>query len=107
MHKRRCMPWTLPIGAMPEPGGTRFRVWAAQAQRVDVVIYESDAVAGTHALAPEPDGYFSGVVPGVEPGARYHYRLDDGDPRPDPASRFQPDGVHGASQVIDPAQFAW
>ncbi len=40
-------------------------------------------------------------------GTRYTFRLDGGDAFPDPASRFQPEGPHGASQVIDPARFAW
>jgi maltooligosyltrehalose trehalohydrolase len=52
-------------------------------------------------------GYFRAVVDGIDPGARYSYRLDQGDSRPDPASRFQPDGVHAASQVVDAAAFCW
>jgi maltooligosyltrehalose trehalohydrolase len=55
----------------------------------------------------DSSGYFRAVVDGLEPGARYSYRLDHGDPRPDPASRFQPDGVHAASQIIDPSTFPW
>ncbi len=102
------MTWTLPIGAQPERGGTRFRVWALQARRVEVLVYdEQGTVSIAHVLTPEPDGYFSRFILDATPGARYMYRLDGGDPRPDPASRFQPDGVHGASQVVDPAEFAW
>lgn len=52
-------------------------------------------------------GYFHAVVNGIGPGQRYAYRLDGRDARPDPASRFQPDGVHAASQVVDPAEFRW
>ena len=52
-------------------------------------------------------GYFRAVVDGIKPGARYSYRLDHTDTRPDPASRFQPDGVHAASQAIDPSTFRW
>jgi maltooligosyltrehalose trehalohydrolase len=55
----------------------------------------------------DPLGYFRAVVDGVEPGCRYLYRLDGGETRPDPASRFQPDGVHAASQVSDPTAFRW
>lgn len=54
----------------------------------------------------DASGYFRVAVEGIEPGARYSYRLD-GDLRPDPASRFQPDGVHKASQVVDPSTFRW
>jgi maltooligosyltrehalose trehalohydrolase len=47
------------------------------------------------------------VIQDIGAGARYRYRLDGGDACPDPASRFQPDGVHGSSEVVDPAAFAW
>jgi maltooligosyltrehalose trehalohydrolase len=52
-------------------------------------------------------GIFAGFVPGLEAGSLYRYRLDGRGPFPDPASRFQPQGVHGPSQVIDAAQFCW
>src|SRR6266540_5480095 len=104
MHKTA---WTLPIGAQPDDQGVRFRVWAANARHVEVVLYEERRETGAFALAPEGAGYFAGHLAGLRPGARYMYRLDGGDTRPDPASRFQPDGVHGPSQVVDPAMFAW
>jgi maltooligosyltrehalose trehalohydrolase len=93
----------LPIGAEVLGNGAHFRVWAPNAARVDVVV---DDVA--HALTAEPDHYFSGGVAGLTHGARYRFRLDD-DPAlvPDPASRFQPEGPHGPSQIVDPARFAW
>src|SRR5262245_22666006 len=99
--------WTLPIGAQPDADGTRFHVWAANARRVAVVLYEGERAVATYDLTPESDGYFSGHVAGVGPGARYMYRLDGGDPRPDPAARAQPAGVHGPSLVVDSAAFAW
>ncbi len=101
------IPWILPIGARPEQDGVYFRVWATNAGHVDLMLYEGQREAGVFALAPEGDGYFAGQVAGIEAGARYMYRLDSGDPRPDPASRYQPDGVHTVSQVVDPAAFAW
>jgi maltooligosyltrehalose trehalohydrolase len=59
-------------------------------------------------LTAEPDGYFSGLLAGARPGARYKFRLDDEpDAWPDPASRWQPDGPHGESVVIDPATYRW
>jgi maltooligosyltrehalose trehalohydrolase len=59
-------------------------------------------------LTLEGNGYFSGTVRGAGAGTRYRYRLDDGpDLYPDPASRFQPEGPHGPSEVIDPRSFAW
>lgn len=94
------------IGAFPLPdGSTRFRVWAPRAQKVCVVIDGSDA-APVH-LDDEGNGYFSGNVPGAGEGDCYRYLLDGTDSFPDPASRFQPLGVHGPSQVVDPDRFRW
>ena len=98
-HRRR-----FPIGAEVGRSGVHFRVWAPERRRVEVVI-EPDAV---FPLRRESDGYHSAVVKEAEEGTRYRFRLDE-DPSltfPDPASRFQPDGPHGPSQVIDPS-FHW
>ena len=81
-----------------------FRVWAPAASSVDVIV-----VAPTQRsvlLAHSADGYFSAEVENIPNGSLYHYRLNDEKDRPDPASRFQPQGVHGPSQVVDPA-FPW
>jgi maltooligosyltrehalose trehalohydrolase len=87
-------------------GATHFSVWAPQAQAVSVQVVSGQAV-GTFSLREETGGYFSGAIPGVAAGDRYYYRLDGGVPRPDPVSRYQPDGVHGASLVVDPGLFSW
>ena len=58
-------------------------------------------------MNPSELGYFDVTVSGTEPGARYRYVLDGQKERPDPASRFQPEGVHGPSEVIDPEAFQW
>jgi maltooligosyltrehalose trehalohydrolase len=95
----------LPVGAEVQPqGGAHFRVWAPRRQRVAVVLDgRPDA-----ALEREEGGYFSGHVAAARAGSLYRFRLDDGPtPYPDPASRYQPDGPHGASQVVDPAAFRW
>ncbi|HEX8830913.1 MAG TPA: hypothetical protein VF705_07105, partial [Longimicrobium sp.] len=97
---------TQPIGASVEAGGTRFRVWAPGHRSVDVVLYGPDA----ERIVPmdeEGEGYFAAFVEGTGAGARYKLRLDGGDTFPDPASRSQPDGVHGASEVVDPSAFRW
>jgi maltooligosyltrehalose trehalohydrolase len=102
----------LPIGAEPQPGGgVHFRVWAPRRQRVVVELQpaaSSDRVAAPVSLAAEGGGYFSGWSRDAKPGDRYLLKLDD-EPRgfPDPASRFQPEGPHGPSEVIDPGGFAW
>jgi maltooligosyltrehalose trehalohydrolase len=95
----------LPVGGELRPDGVHFRVWAPLRRRVEVVL-ESDA-GGLTSLEREPGGYFSGLAPGLSAGARYRFRLDGGDAFPDPASRSQPDGPHGASEVVDPARFRW
>jgi maltooligosyltrehalose trehalohydrolase len=99
----------LTVGAEPTTyGTTHFRVWAPRRQRVELVI--ENALGGPSdclPLEPEGDGFFSGVAH-VGPGARYRFRLDGLEPLyPDPASRFQPTGPFGPSQVIDPSLFSW
>jgi maltooligosyltrehalose trehalohydrolase len=76
-------------------------VWAPKRAKVEVVLDNK-----TVALTREPTGYFSGLA-NAQPGALYRYRLDGRDAFPDPASRFQPEGPHGPSQLIDPAHFPW
>ena len=61
----------------------------------------------TEPLAPRGIGLFEARLEGVVEGARYRYRLDGERYRPDPASRYQPEGVHGPSVVVDPSRFAW
>ena len=93
----------MKLGAqvLPEEG-VRFRVWAPACRRVEVVLSSVTAP-----LAPEEDGYFSGIVSQARSGACYRYRLNGDDAFPDPASRYQPEGPHGPSQVIDAAAFPW
>src|SRR5205085_5451691 len=95
----------LPVGAELLPGGgAHFRVWAPRRRRVAVVLEGGPAVE----LAPQDGGYFAGLAPAAAAGTRYRYRLDDDPtPYPDPASRCQPDGPHGPSEVIDPAAYRW
>ena len=104
-HARR-----LPVGAevLPE-GGAHFRVWAPRRKNVKVII---EAQAGREQqvieLGSEPDGYFSGTAKAANDGSLYRFKLDaDEKLYPDPASRFQPDGPHGPSQIIDPSRFEW
>jgi len=100
----------LPMGAEPLGAeGTHFRVWAPRSTRVSVVLAGSggDRDASTPLRADDDaPGYFSSTVGAARPGSRYWLELDDGRRYPDPASRFQPDGPHGPSEVVDPA-FSW
>lgn len=95
----------ISAGASVEETGTRFRVWAPRAQRVEVVFTRSDLEPV--ALAAEPNGYFSGVSNHARVGEGYRYRLDGAESFPDPWSRFQPEGPHGPSMVVDPSAYAW
>jgi maltooligosyltrehalose trehalohydrolase len=77
-------------------------------RKVEVVLgHASLAGSPGTALDPEPGGYFSGEVPEAAAGALYRFRLDGQGPFPDPASRFQPEGPHGPSEVVDPTAFRW
>jgi maltooligosyltrehalose trehalohydrolase len=94
----------LPVGAEPGAAGVHFRVWAPDRERVDVLV---EGRRHPHPLEAETDGFYSALVPGIGAGARYRYRLDGGEAFPDPVSRFQPEGPHGPSEVIDPGAFPW
>jgi maltooligosyltrehalose trehalohydrolase len=96
-----------PVGAEVRPGGVHFRVWAPRRKSVEVVFEQSGGRNRIVPLSPEPGGYYSSLVPEAAAGALYRFRLDSGDSFPDPASRFQPQGPHGPSEVIDAASFSW
>jgi len=86
------------------PAVVRFVVWAPHAR--SVVLQLHGPVHRELGMQPLDGGYFQAIVQGVGAGQRYLYRLDNHQPRPDPASRCQPDGVHGPSAVVDP-HFDW
>src|SRR5919202_354346 len=96
----------LPVGAEVMPGGgVHFRVWAPKRRDVAAVI---DGRGGDAPLQAEGNGYFSGLVSDASAGTLYRFRLDGGDYLyPDPVSRFQPQGVHGPSQVVDHRTYRW
>jgi maltooligosyltrehalose trehalohydrolase len=95
------------VGAEPgKDGSTHFRVWAPKRKRVEIVLENSGR--GAIPLEGEQGGHFSGRIADVPAGTLYRFRLDGaGDLFPDPASRFQPEGPHGPSQVVDPFAFRW
>ena len=102
----------LPVGAeVLTQGGVHFRVWARNCRQVSVIIEaagNAGAAEQTVMLMPERDGYFSGLVTSAGADMLYRYRLEgEANDYPDPASRFQPHGPHGASQIIDPHRFQW
>jgi maltooligosyltrehalose trehalohydrolase len=99
------------IGAEPlSSRGTHFRIWAPARRAVHVVerSRETGGEGPGRALDPEGNGYFSGLLPDLGPGMLYSLRLDGQPPLyPDPASRSQPAGVHGPSEVVDASAYAW
>ena len=103
-HKKQaaCVPRRYPVGAEIIAGGVSFRVWAPSRKQVNVVLD-----ADRHELKAEAEGYFSTIVK-TSARARYSFQLDD-DMKlyPDPASRYQPDGPHGSSQVVNPQAYSW
>jgi maltooligosyltrehalose trehalohydrolase len=110
--KRKAGPDTpprrLPVGAEVLPGGTHFRVWAPRRRRVELVLEDGEGTpTKVTELTAEPGGYFSGWCAEAQAGTRYRYRLDGDGPFPDLASRYQPEGPGGPSQVVDPSTFAW
>jgi maltooligosyltrehalose trehalohydrolase len=98
----------LPIGAEPGPEGTHFRVWAPACRRVAVVLPgDGGAPAAPPFALHESNGYFEGTIAQARAGSTYRLELDGEGLFADPASRFQPDGPHGPSEIIDPAAFRW
>ncbi len=93
---------TMHFGPLAVPGGTRFRFWAPKMSRPRLAIEGREPLA----MQPAEPGWFEATV-AAGPGTRYRFLLDDGAAVPDPASRFQPEGPHGPSEVIDPAAYRW
>jgi maltooligosyltrehalose trehalohydrolase len=99
--------WRPSFGAWCEAAGARFRVWAPTTECVDVVIERPRGESLRQRLERAPDGTHTGFVEAAGAGDCYRYRLDGEGPYPDPAARFQPNGVHGPSQIIDALGFSW
>jgi maltooligosyltrehalose trehalohydrolase len=102
-HSKR---WQPSLGAWLDAGGTAFRVWAPCCEHLDVILEHASGPV-SFPLARTSDGFFSGRISDVRAGARYRYRLDHDRALPDPASRYQPEGVHGPSEIVDPGAFSW
>jgi len=92
----------MQFGATCREGTVEFRLWAPRARQVRLAVEEMSPVE----MQRDDDGWHTARLPGGA-GLRYSFVLPDGLQVPDPASRFQPDDVFGASEVIDPAAYAW
>jgi len=100
------LPRPATLGAAPIAGGAwNFTVWAPKHERLEL------RLAGNRpSLIPmqrDALGYHSAIAEGVRAGAKYLYRFGDSQERPDPASRRQPEGVHGPSELVDLQHFEW
>lgn len=112
--KSTKVPRRLPVGAEVVPErGVHFRVWAPRRKEVSVVLEggpgsNPDNGPATELLIPEEEGYFSGLLPQAGDKTLYRFKWDEDEALyPDPASRFQPEGPFGPSQVINPLLFRW
>ena len=97
--------WSLRFGAGAQPSGVHFRVWAPRLRSLEVLILEEPSRVIT--MHPEEGGEFAGFAEGLRAGADYMFFTGQGRRLPDPVSRWQPQGVHGPTRVVDPADFRW
>jgi len=93
---------SMPFGAEITPDGVRFALWAPTAREVSLVLDDAELP-----LEAASDGWYRHVAKNAGDGSRYGYKIDGNLVVPDPASRFQPDDVHGLSRVVDPGAYAW
>ena len=105
MGRAHEMPFGAALGA---DGGVTFRLWAPAARRVDVrLTSDGHGVPHTIPMIAREAGWYTARVAGAAVGTRYRFVIDGESAVADPASRFQPEGVHGPSEVVDPAGFEW
>jgi len=96
----------LPVGAEIIEGRIGFRVWAPGRDGIQLIVEQPEPQAVE--MTPDGQGYFTAVLDDPGKPVLYRFRLKGEEMLlPDPASRFQPDGPHGPSEVIDPTRFAW
>ena len=111
MVERAGVQRRLPVGAEVVPGrGVHFRIWAPDHEQLTLVLEDDGAGGQGRELVMEPgaEGYHAVLAPDVRPGARYRFRTEGSEQlHQDPASRYQPEGPRGPSQVVDPSTFAW
>jgi len=95
---------TVPLGAQVVETGVQFRLWAPKAHRIEVVFGSGN----TQSLRRDDEtGYFTAIISEASPGMTYRYRVDGKHDFPDPCSRFQPEGPHGPSQIVDSSAYRW
>lgn len=96
----------MPFGPAFSPDGkVEFRLWAPTAKKVELLLYDDDKKP--QAMSAASDGWHTVVVDKVKPESKYHFVIDGDLKVPDPASRYQPEDVHGPSQLTDPLKYRW
>ncbi len=93
----------LSYGPLVDDAGVTFRIWAPKQE----VLHLRLAGLPDIAMQAAPNGWHTIRVEGLAPGVRYSFVLDNGLVVPDPASRFQPEDVHGPSEVANDTKFKW
>jgi maltooligosyltrehalose trehalohydrolase len=93
---------SMPFGAEVTSEGVRFALWAPSAEKVSLVLDDTELL-----MLAEQDGWHRLLSKDARAGMRYGFKIDGKLIVPDPASRFQPDDVHGRSQVTDPQTYTW
>ena len=99
MKREHCMPFGA---ACLTEGGVRFRLWAPKPGRVDLHLDGS-----VLPMSRTQSGWFELTTSQAAPGSHYQFVIDGELHVPDPASRFQPQDVHGPSEVVNPQAYAW
>src|SRR5690606_31922803 len=94
-------------GADVADDGVRYKVWAPDHDSLAVRIRRKDGGEATVPMTRDGRGYFSVHDGHGRAGDRYGFVLPDGTVLPDPAARFQPDGVHKLSECVDPRAYSW
>jgi 1,4-alpha-glucan branching enzyme len=98
----------MPFGAeLTSDGLVRFRLWAPAAHQVELVLHDNPAQSRALEMSAQTNGWFELVTGEAHAGSRYRYCIDGKVEVPDPASRRNPEDVHGLSEVVDPAAFGW
>src|SRR4051812_43393937 len=92
-----------PFGATITDHGISFRVWAPTAKTVEVVLNDAE----NHPMHRDEEGYFTLETDAARVGSLYKFLVDGNGPYPDPASKYQPEGPHSWSEVVDPAAYPW
>jgi maltooligosyltrehalose trehalohydrolase len=98
----------MPFGAeVTDDGRVRFRLWAPGARKVDLSLDDAKGVVRILPMSSLADGYYEITTDQAKAGSLYRYRINGENEVPDPASRLNPEDVHGPSQVVDPTEFEW